>query len=223
MTLTEARRKKRWTQQEAAEKLGVSQAYLSLLENDRRRPSHRLLKQMAQVFNLPPTALPVHREPMKAAPNDLVTALAGLGYKRFQHFARNVAVLNPTEVLLAALQEETLEPRVAEALPWVVYRYPEMDWNWLLPRVKAQDRQNRLGFVVSLARRLAEQRGESGRAEVLRSVESTLERSRLVHEDVFGRSTLTASEVRWLREHRPEEAQHWNVLSNMRPEHLHVF
>ena len=126
-------------------------------------------------------------------------------------------------MLFAALQVDALEPRVADALPWLVNRYPDLDWTWLLPRVKANDRQNRLGFVVSLARQLAERREESGPAEALRSVEATLERSKLVREDVFGRSALTASESRWLREHRPEEARQWNVLSNMRLEHLHAF
>jgi len=221
--LRSAREAKGWTQQETAEKLGVSQAYLSLLESRRRRPSPRLLNRLARVFDWPATALPPRHETTAATPGDLAAALATLGYQPFQHFARHTPLVNPAEVLFAALQVDALEPRVADALPWLVNRYPDLDWTWLLPRVKANDRQNRLGFVVSLARQLAERRGESGPAEALRSVEATLERSKLVREDVFGRSALTASESRWLREHRPEEARQWNVLSNMRLEHLHAF
>jgi transcriptional regulator with XRE-family HTH domain len=212
-----------WTQQETAQKLDVSQAYLSLLESGRRRPSPRLLNRLARLFELPATDVPLRHETVAAAPSDLAAALAALGYQPFQHFARHAPLVNPAEVLFAALQVDDVEPRVAEALPWLVNRYPDLDWTWLFPRVKANDRQNRLGFVVSLARQLAERRGESGRAEALRSVEATLERSKLVRDDVFGRSSLTASESRWLREHRPEEARRWNVLSNMRPEHLHAF
>jgi transcriptional regulator with XRE-family HTH domain len=223
VNLKGARKVKGWTQQEAAEKLGVSQAYLSLLESGRRRPSPRVLNRLTQLFDLPATAVPPRHETVAPSPSDLAAALAALGYQPFQHFARHAPLVNPAELLLGALQVDSLEPRVAEALPWLVNRYPDLDWTWLLPRVKANDRQNRLGFVVSLARDLAEKRGESGRAEALRSVEATLERSKLVREDVFGRSFLTASESRWLHEHRPEEARHWNVLSNMRSEHLHGF
>jgi transcriptional regulator with XRE-family HTH domain len=218
--LKRVREVKGWTQQKTARKLGVSQAYLSLLESGRRRPSRRLLNRLARLFDLPPTAVPPRQEDV--APSDLAAALAALGYLPFQHFARHAPLVNPAQVLLAALQVDTLEPRVAEALPWLVNRYSDLDWTWLLPLVKVTDRQNRLGFVVSLARKLADRHGESERAEALRSVEATLERSKLVREDVFGRSSLTASESRWLREHRPEEARHWNVLSNMRPEHLHA-
>jgi transcriptional regulator with XRE-family HTH domain len=221
--LWSAREAKGWTQQETAEKLGVSQAYVSLLESRRRRPSPRLLNRLARVFDWPATALPPRHDTTAATPSDLAAALAGLGYEPLQHFARRTPLVNPAEVLFAALQVDALEPRLAEALPWLVNRYPDLDWSWLLPRVKANDRQNRLGFVVSLARQLAEKREESGRAEALRSVEATLERSRLVREEVFGRSSLTSSETRWLREHRPEQARHWNVLTNMRPEHLHAF
>ncbi len=39
--------------------------------------------------------------------------------------------------------------RLAEALPWVVLTYPDMDWPWLTREVKLQDAQNRLGFVVA--------------------------------------------------------------------------
>ena len=223
MNLKGTRKAKGWTQQKMASKLGVSQAYLSLLESGRRHPSPRLWNRLARLFDLPPTLVPPRDETVATSPSDLAAALAALGYQPFQHFARHAALLNPAEVLLAALQVDSLEPRVAEALPWLVNRYPDLDWTWLLPRVKANDRQNRLGFVVSLARDLADKLGESGRAEALRVLEATLERSKLVREDVFGRSSLTASELRWLRDHRPEEARHWNLLSNMRSEHLHDF
>jgi len=221
--LKAARTARGWSQQETAMKLRVSQAYLSLLETGRRHPSPRLSARLARLFDLPATAVPVRTESRAMGPADLVATLASLGYAPFRHFSRDTALVNPAEVLFAALRAETLEPRVAEALPWLVYRYHDLDWNWLLPRAKANDLQNRLGFVVALAGRLAETRRETAKVQTLHSVEALLERSKLVHEDVFGRSALTNAESQWLREHRPEDARNWNVLSNLTVEHLHAF
>jgi hypothetical protein len=61
------------------------------------------------------------------------------------------------------------------------------------PRAKAVDLQNRLGFVVTLARQPAE-RSNSPSAEWLCARELGLERSRLVREDAFGRSSMTDAE-----------------------------
>lgn len=112
-----------------------------------------------------------------------------------------------------------MDPRTAEALPWLVLTFPDLDWEWLVPQAKQRDLQNRLGYVVSLARGVADlQRLDVARA--LEARETSLERSRLVREDVFGRSLPTEAERRWLRSNRPRAAAHWNVLSDLRPEHL---
>jgi hypothetical protein len=39
-------------------------------------------------------------------------------------------------------------------------------------------------------------------------------------EDVFYRPPRTESEREWLRKNRTEDAVHWNLLTDMRPEHL---
>ena len=57
--LREARERKGWTQEQAATRLGVSQTYLSLLENGRRVVSRRLAKRLQRDFVVPATALPV--------------------------------------------------------------------------------------------------------------------------------------------------------------------
>src|ERR1700675_1132159 len=62
---------------------------------------------------------------------------------------------NPAEVLLGALAQDDLEPRLVEALPWLVLRYSTLDWSWVVREAKVRDLQNRLGFVVGLARQLA--------------------------------------------------------------------
>jgi hypothetical protein len=47
-----------------------------------------------------------------------------------------------------------------------------------------------------------------------------LERSRLVREDTLCHESLTETEPRWLRENRPAEARHWNLLTDMKAENL---
>src|SRR5690349_269217 len=139
MELREARLEKGWTQQETAKRLGVSQGYWSLLEAGRRRPAARLSRRFAQVFGR------VAPAPAPLSLNDLVAELAQLGYSGFQHLRRGTARKRPEEVLVEALNQNSLEPRVAEALPWVAYEYADLDWAWLLDRAKRMDLQNRLG------------------------------------------------------------------------------
>lgn len=217
--LREARLHKGWTQTRAAKELGVSQAYVALLEKGRRQPSPSLSGRLVRELGVAPTIVPAEACKPTGDANQLARDLANLGYPGFQHLRSLSPVKNPAVVLFAALREDWLEPRVAEALPWLLFRYPDLDWNWLLPNVKQNDLQNRLGFVVSVARTVAETRNATV-ASILRKQESALERSRLVREDVFGRSRLTDVERRWLRQNRTTEAEHWNVLSNLRPEHL---
>lgn len=216
--LQDFRRQRGWTQAELATRLGVSQGYVALLEQGQRAPSASLRRRMVRVLDLPATMLaPTDgKTPTEAV---LAADLANLGYPGFRHLRTTRTRRNPAAVLLDALAAERLEPRTAEAVPWVLLAYPDLDWVWLLPRVKQADLQNRLGFVVSLARALAEQH-DLPAAAGLRETEAVLERSRLVREDVFGRSMLTEAERRWLRVNRPESARHWNVLSDLRPEHL---
>jgi hypothetical protein len=79
---------------------------------------------------------------------------------------------------------------------------------------------HRLGFVVTLARSLAEARGELTTAELLGRREVELERSVLQHDDVFSRHSLTNAERRWLSVNRSPEAKRWNVLTTLNVERL---
>ena len=74
---------------------------------------------------------------------------------------------NPLEVLLTALAQPSLGARVAEALPWVALNFVNSDlWPWLLENARKENLQNRLGFIVTLAKRVAESRNDE-RAEAL--------------------------------------------------------
>lgn len=219
--LRQARLAKGWTQQDVAQRLGGSQGYVSLLENEGRPVPSPLAAKLRRLLALPPTALPVADDaprPLTAA--KLARQLAALGYPGYAYLRRNSRSVNPAELLLTALRENDLEPRLAAALPWVAFRYPDLDWPWLLERAKVHDLQNRLGFTLRLARRTAERLERQDVSTVLAEWEEALERARLAREDTFCRESMTDAEKRWLRERRPQDAAHWNLLTNLTAEHL---
>jgi len=217
--LRQQRERKGWTQQHAAARLGVSQTYLSLLENGRRSLSGRLTRKLRRKFAVPPTVLPVVPTTVSQDARSIVEGLAAVGYPGFLHFKPG-RPCNPAALLFSALKMRDLEARLSEALPWVAWRYPDLDWEWLVREAKLHDLQNRLGFVVVLARQVAERNGEGATAEVLAAVEQRVERSRLVREDTLCQESMTQAERRWLRHRRSAQAQHWNLLTGLLPEHL---
>lgn len=220
-TLRKARQNKNWTQQRAARALCVTQAYLSMLEKGRRTVSESFVRKALQVFDLPPTALPLPSEAagVPARQNDFTADLAALGYPGFAYLRTKVQK-NPAEVLLDALNEPNLDARVAEGLPWLTLTYVDMDWDWLIRNVKVRDRQNRLGFAVSLASEVAERKNDGERTRKLRQCLEVLDSARLAREDTFCHDSMTQAERNWLRKHRSPVAAHWNLLTDMKGEHL---
>jgi transcriptional regulator with XRE-family HTH domain len=216
-----ARLVKGWTQTQAAAHLGMTQAYLNFLESGKRRLTPELVRRATSVYGLPPELLPVADDFAPAETNDqrLAELLTKLGYPGFSHLPARTSGKHPFEVLLTALAQKNLDARVAEALPWVVMKYAQPD-SWLVENARKFNLQNRLGFVVSLARRVAEMRQEGARATALTQLENLLDDSRLVKEDNFYRPPRTEGEKEWLRTNRTEYAAHWNLLTDMRPEHL---
>jgi transcriptional regulator with XRE-family HTH domain len=201
-----------WTQQEAAGRLGVTQAYLSMLEEGRRNPSLDLVRKLMRVYGLPPTVLPVSEVRENVTAEFLAQGLASLGYPGFAHLRRGAKPVNPAVFLLTAVAQHNLEARVAEGLPWLVLRYSDMDFSWLVPQARMRNLQNRVGFSVTLAR-LASQNN------ALQAPEEMLVDSKLQKEDSFCKE-LSESERRWLREHSSDEAKRWNLLSDLRPDAL---
>jgi transcriptional regulator with XRE-family HTH domain len=207
------------SQVEAAARLGVSQPYLSQLECGRRAVTPRVAKAAARLYGLSPTALPTPAEPKVASNRDLPRQLAALNYPGYSHVRRGRRA-NPAAVVFSAAASDNLDARAAEALPWVLQRYPNLDWNWLTTQAKLRNVQNRLGFLATVARQVAEKRGDRSAAEKLRRFEGKLEPSRLAAETTLGREAMPEAEKTWLRQHRSAEARHWNVLSGMRAEDL---
>ena len=216
-----ARLAKGWTQTQAATRMGITQAYLNYLENGKRRLTPDLVRRATSVYGLPPQVLPVADTftPAQTDDQQMTEFLARLGYPGFAYLHPRSQKRHPFEVLLTGLAQKSLEARVAEALPWVVLQYGQSD-PWLVGNARRFNLQNRLGFVVSLARRVAELRSNCPRSAELTELENLLDESRLVKEDAFYRPPRTDSEKEWLRKNRTEDAVHWNMLTDMRPEHL---
>jgi len=220
--LLTGREQKGWTQEQSASRLGVSQPYLSLLEKGVRRVPEKLARKAAAVYNLSAVTLPVESDwntVQLKKQNSLASDLAALGYPGFSHLTRG-RKKNPAEVLLAGLSAKDLNSRLVEALPWLLLEYPDLNWPFLVTGAKVRDLQNRLGFAISLARRVAEKRGAHERAEQLHLKESTLAQSRLLREDTFCHESLSESERKWLSTSRPPEAEYWRLLTDLVPEHL---
>ena len=152
--------------------------------------------------------------------DSLADDLAALGYPGFSYLKLQHATRTPAELLLAALAQENLDSRLIEALPWLVWTYPNLDWQQLIDAARTNQLQNRLGFVISVARRVAEQRGEAAKVIMLAQAEAQLEASRLSQEDTLCHASLTQAERIWLRQHRSQPAAHWRLLTDLSAEHL---
>jgi hypothetical protein len=124
---------------------------------------------------------------------------------------------DPAVVLVAALSCEDLDPRIVEALPWLVLRFSHLDWDWTVREVCSRKTQNRLGFVVSLALQLGAS-SDVGQERLVRlsSVEEELFSCRIEREDTLCARTINSTRKEWLRETRSEEAKQWGLLTDLR-------
>lgn len=221
-TLQNARKKLRLTQVELAKKLGVSQAYLSLFEKGKRSLTKNFTEKAVQLLNLPPTALPIETELKNLRPTTnekFVKELAAFKYPGYTH-VKPSRLKNPVEVLISALSADNLEARLVEALPWLLFQFPDLEWENLVDAAKLNDLQNRLGFLTTLACKLAEKSGDTQKANEFKRRLDELEKSRLVKEDTLCRQNMTEAEKRWILQNRSAEAEHWNVISDLSADQL---
>ena len=212
------------TQQDLARKLGSTQGYVSLLERGARTPSPSLTSRLVQLLNLPSTALHLDSGATALSPlhsDRAAKALGSLGYPGFAYLVRRRRRLNPVAVLLRALSPKTVDSRTLEALPWLLLHYE--GFNQPHTVVAARDRclQNRLGFVVALAKEVAENNADhSHRLAELDALLSALEPLRLANDDDFGKSEASLKMRRWVRKNRSKAAKHWNLLTDLTASHL---
>ena len=218
--LQSARRARGWTQKRAARRLGVTQAYLSMLERGRRVPTLALATRLAEVYALSPAALPLPAgdwQPPASGPREIAAELGRLAYPGLARARGKPG--NPAALLLTALSLADLDRRLLQAQPWLLLRYPEVDTAWLLDRARRLDLQNRLGFIVTLAREVRESRGEPVPPS-LAELEAALDRSRLARFGTLCQTSMSEEEGRWLFEHRSETARRWNLLTDLKAEEL---
>jgi transcriptional regulator with XRE-family HTH domain len=195
------------SQIQAAKLLGLSQPMLSHMETGKRNVSLEVAQLAAELFG-DPTAMPLDSLP-RHSDETLVSELGRLGYPGYAHLSGRLR--NPAEFLLDALDHSDLDVRTTEGLPWVVLTYTHLDWSWLLREVKIRNRQNRLGFVVSMANKVALQNDAFVVSNVLEPVLLKLEDARLVKEDTLCQESWPRSRKQHVRRVRSKLAEHWNL------------
>lgn len=219
--LKQARVAKGWTQNDASQHLGVSQCYLSFLETGKRPVPDKWVQLLLRKFEMPATLLPLPSPESSdlGASAEWARCLGAFGYPGFSYL-KATPEKNPAEFLVDALMQSDLDSRVTKGLPWLVFKYTSMDWDWLVKSAKLHDLQNRLGFAVTLARQVLEKMGDNDKVPALAQHEELLQRSCLAREDTFCHDSLTQVEKNWLREKRSPEAQRWNLLTDLTAEQL---
>ncbi len=193
-----------------------------MVERGARPVSEELATAVLKAYLLAPTARPLQFPTENSSESFYKESLGELGYSGFAYLKSRVET-NPAELLLRALDEEELDARVVEALPWLPFSFPEMNWQWLVTNAKLRDRQNRLAFVTALAIQAARERNETAAEDALALQVDRLERSRLAVEDTLCKASLSQAERTWLQSHRTESATHWNLLTDLKVEDLAHF
>lgn len=193
------RKRNSMTQVEAARELGVSQAYLSLLEHGARPVTEALRGRLRGGAG-------------GRGEDRYVAQLSAWGYPGFAHVRRARRRMRVDALLLSVLGEGDVEARVAEAMPWLARRWwGEVDHRWLVRQAKERNLQNRVGFVLAMA--------NVGGPEWEWTVEE-LERARLLAEATLCWDSMPAATRVWMRKNRTALAAHWNILTRMGPEDL---
>jgi transcriptional regulator with XRE-family HTH domain len=208
LALETVRKRQGVSQVQAAKLLGLSQPMLSHMETGKRNVSLEVAQRAVELFGADATALPLDAE-RRQSDGALASELGALGYPGYAHLSGHLR--NPAEFLLDALDRSDLDVRTTEGLPWVVLKYPHLDWAWLLREAKLRNRQNRLGFVASLANRMALQNGPLAVSNVLEPVLYELEDARLVKEDTLCQESWPPSRKQHVRALRSRLAAHWNL------------
>ena len=189
----EWRRQKGLTQADAANALGVSQAYLSLLEAGKRPWTERLRGRL---------------ETSEAICDEKFSRdLAALGYPPFSHLKDGVAQPSPDALLLAILSKPDADARVVAGLPWLVAEHgSKMDFEWLVRQAKLRNLQNRLGYILDISRCIDSR---------CRTAVEELAQARLLREDTMCWDSMPLPTREWMRNNRSAEAVYWNVLTRM--------
>jgi len=216
-TLRQARTNVGMSQVEAAERLGVSQTLLSLMEKSERSVTPAVAERAVVHLHATPEELPVSSN-TRHSDDQLAADLGTLGYPGYGYLRSQPR--NPAEVLFDALDRPDLDARLVEALPWLPVRYSNMDWNWLTTQAKVHNRQNRLGFVVALSARVAKKQAKRDVAKRLAQVVKTLEEGRLAKTDTLCQESWPPSQRKFAHKQRSFLAAYWKLDTRLTEENL---
>jgi hypothetical protein len=115
--------------------------------------------------------------------------------------------------LMKALDSASLDPRVAEGLPWVLANL-DLNWEWLLETAKEHNHRNRLGFLLDLAVDVVKAKGNSERAATLELHLADLEMMRSDQQDTFCQESMSEVTRRHVLARRSKTAEHWNLVTD---------
>jgi transcriptional regulator with XRE-family HTH domain len=218
--LRQARTNAGMTQVEAAERFGVSQTLLSLMEKGERSVTSAVAELAVKHLRATPEVLPVSFE-TRHSDDQLAADLGALGYPGYSYLQSQLR--NPAEVLFDALDRPDLDARLVEALPWLPLRYPNMDWSRLTAEAKVRNRQNRLGFVVALAAKVAKKQRKHDVVKRLSKVVNALEEARLAKTDTLCQESWPPSQRNFAHNQRSALAAHWKLDTRLTEENLAHF
>ena len=216
-TLRQARTNAGMSQVEAAERLGVSQTLLSLMEKSERSVTPAVAERVVMHLHATPEELPVFSN-TRHSDDQLAADLGTLGYPGYSYLRSQLR--NPAELLFDALDRPDLDARLVEALPWLPLRYSNMDWNWLTTQAKVNNRQNRLGFVVALSAKVAKKQAKRDVAKRLTQVVKALEEGRLAKTDTLCQASWPPSQRKFAHKQRSVLAAHWKLDTRLTVEDL---
>ncbi len=215
--LRQARSNLGLSQVEAAVRLGVSQPLLSLMEKGERAVTPALARKAVTTLHATPELLPVAPD-TRHNDDQLAADFGALGYPSYAYLKGRTR--NPAEVLFDALDRRDLDARLVEALLWLPLKYPNMDWAWLTAQAKLHNHQNRLGFVVSLASRVAQKYAMRDAAKRLSEVVKKLEEARLAKTDTLCQESWPTSQRKFAHQQRSALAAHWKLDTRLTEENL---
>ncbi len=208
VALRQARQKAGLSQVETARLLNVSQTLLSMMEKGKRSVTFDVAASAVKLLAVSPAELPPSIR-VRHSDSQLAAELGALGYPGFGHL--NGELRNPAEVLFDALDRADLDARVAEALPWLPLQFSNMNWEWLVTLAKQHNRQNRLGFLIGLAARVALRRNLRSVAKSLYRVVSILRDARLAKNDTLCQESWPRSQRQYAHLKRSKLAAFWNL------------
>jgi len=191
------------------------------MESAKRPVPDYVARKVVRLFGLSPTELPFSGSESPPTNDTLAQELARLGYPGFAYLRKPGRMQNPISLLVGALTMADPDSRLVEALPWLLLRFEGFNVDVMVDMVRARNLQNRLGFAVALASEVAARNPlYAHRGAELRHLQTVLESSRLANEDTFGRYETSNQMRAWVKENRSEAASYWNVLTDLKTEHL---